>query len=128
MSSQSKLNRQGSSESSQCNRLAAYIDLDDSATLKEPVNLQIQGTIPQWLTGSLYRNGSGVYKVGDDQFKHLFDGFAVLSRWTIKDGQVSFLSTVLDTESYQKSQKLNKIAGSAFGTYFPDPCRTIFNL
>ncbi|CAG5115115.1 unnamed protein product [Candidula unifasciata] len=127
MSTKTKQRVPGPEEPSPDNSWPAYFTLDSSATLKDPVQLQIQGTIPKWLTGSLYRNGSGVFKIGNTQFKHVFDGFAVLSRWTIKDGEVSFQSSVLDTESYRKSQKLNKIAGSAFGTYFPDPCRTIFN-
>lgn len=108
-------------------QLPPYFQLDSTASMKTPVNLKVQGTIPKWLEGSLYRNGSGVYKVGSTTFRHLFDGFTVVSRWTIRDGNVSFLSSIVETDTYKKAVKYNTIAGSSFGSNFPDPCKSIFS-
>ncbi|CAL1527258.1 unnamed protein product [Lymnaea stagnalis] len=104
-----------------------YFQLDRTASMETPLNLQVQGTIPKWLEGSLYRNGSGVYRVGSSNFQHLFDGFAVVSRWTIQNGSVSFLSSIVDTDTYKKAVKHNALVGSTFGSNFPDPCKSIFS-
>lgn len=42
--------------------------------------LFVAGCIPNWLNGSLLRNGPGNLKVGDMTFGHLFDGSALLHR------------------------------------------------
>jgi len=104
-----------------------FIDLDESATLKEPIKTHVTGNIPNWLTGSLYRNGSGIFKMGNDRFSNLFDGYSVLHRWSIHDGEVTYLSTALDSDLYKKAVKHNRLIGEAIGSNFPDPCKTIFN-
>lgn len=40
------------------------------------------GNIPNWLKGSLIRNGPGSLKVGNETFSHLFDSSALLHRYT----------------------------------------------
>lgn len=47
------------------------------------------GSIPVWLEGTLIRNGTGIMKVGDDVYNHLFDGMAILHRYHIRNGNVS---------------------------------------
>lgn len=46
----------------------------------EPISGKIIGTIPNWIKGSLLRNGPGCLKVGDYTFEHLFDSSALLHR------------------------------------------------
>ncbi|CAG7785862.1 unnamed protein product, partial [Allacma fusca] len=48
---------------------------------------QIQGKVPQWLEGTLIRNGPGILKIGEHTYNHFFDGLAVLHRFHIKDGK-----------------------------------------
>lgn len=50
---------------------------------------EIQGTIPSWLQGELVRVGPGIQKIGNDQYSHLFDGLAILHKFTVKDGKVT---------------------------------------
>ncbi|XP_076472517.1 retinal Mueller cells isomerohydrolase-like [Babylonia areolata] len=93
-----------------------------------PVDTDIVGEIPPWLEGSLYRNGSGIFKVGDKVMKHLFDGFCVLHRFHVTRGgkKVTYTSRVLDTDTYVRSVKANRLVSSQFGTYHtPDPCKGI---
>lgn len=40
----------------------------------------LPGIIPSWLNGVLIRNGPGSLKVGNDEFRHLFDSSALLHR------------------------------------------------
>lgn len=48
--------------------------------ISEPIKGKVIGTIPNWLNGSLLRNGPGRLKVGEMTFKHLFDSSALIHR------------------------------------------------
>ncbi|XP_059143585.1 beta,beta-carotene 15,15'-dioxygenase-like [Physella acuta] len=107
--------------------LPQYFDFDVTANLDKPIDLPVTGSLPAWVTGSLYRVGNGVYKLGDRAWCHVFDGLALLHRWTIHEGKVTYLSTILDSNNYKKCVKYHRLVGVNFGASFPDPCRTIFN-
>ncbi|RZC35698.1 RPE65 domain containing protein, partial [Asbolus verrucosus] len=93
----------------------------------EPIMGAITGTIPLWLNGSLLRNGPGSLKIGDDYFQHLFDSSALLHRFCIENGQVTYQCRFLQSEVFKKNTRANRIVLTEFGTRaVPDPCRTIF--
>lgn len=46
----------------------------------EPINGKVYGRIPEWLSGTLLRNGPGSLKVGEYRYDHLFDSSALLHR------------------------------------------------
>lgn len=48
----------------------------------------ISGEIPQWLRGTVVRNGPGIYSIGGVRYKHWFDGLALLQRFHFEDGKV----------------------------------------
>ncbi|GFO46010.1 beta,beta-carotene 15,15'-monooxygenase [Plakobranchus ocellatus] len=108
-------------------KLPQWLNLEQSDHMEKPINTIVSGKIPTWICGSLYRNGPGIYKVGPTAWNHVFDGFAVLQRWTFKDGTVTFQSSILDSDCYKKSARHNKIVGQGLGNRFPDPCETIFS-
>ncbi len=82
------------------------------------------GELPDWLTGSLIRNGPGTFQVGDRQrYRHWFDGLAMLHRFTINEGRVSYANRFLETESYRIARDEGRIAYPEFAT---DPCRSMF--
>ncbi|MFM8348101.1 MAG: carotenoid oxygenase family protein, partial [Bacteroidota bacterium] len=58
-------------------------------------SLPVTGTIPGWLQGTLLRNGPGMVEL-DKPVRHWFDGLAMLHRFAIHNGQVSYLSRYLD--------------------------------
>lgn len=94
----------------------------------EPISGIIVGTIPTWLNGSLLRNGPGSLKVGDMTFNHLFDSSALLHRFAIKEGHVTYQTRFLQTDTYKKNQAANRIVVTEFGTSaVPDPCHSIFD-
>lgn len=94
----------------------------------EPIQGVIIGSIPKWINGSLLRNGPGSLKVGDMMFNHLFDSSALVHRFGIKDGQVTYQCRFLQTETYKKNKAANRIVVTEFGTSaVPDPCHSIFD-
>ncbi len=89
---------------------------------KELKNLVIEGEIPDWLEGDLIRNGPGIVNV-DKPMQHWFDGLAMLHKFSISKGEVSYRSRFINCEAYQAAQESGKISYSDFAT---DPCRSIF--
>lgn len=93
----------------------------------EPISGTLTGVIPEWLNGSLLRNGPGSIKVGSMTFNHLFDSSALLHRFNIEKGNVTYQCRFLKTDSYKKNQAANRVVVSEFGTAsVPDPCQSIF--
>ncbi|XP_048255587.1 retinoid isomerohydrolase-like [Haliotis rufescens] len=107
--------------------LPAWLNYTPGDQLEKPVDTNITGTIPQWVTGTLYRNGSGMYEVGETTVKHVFDGMAVLHKFIIKDGKVQYQNKLLDSDTLTRSLKANRLVVGQFSTAaYPDPCKSIF--
>ncbi|XP_067679403.1 beta,beta-carotene 15,15'-dioxygenase-like [Haliotis asinina] len=107
--------------------LPGWMKYSPEDQLEQPVNTNVTGTIPTWVTGTLYRNGSGMFKVGETTVKHLFDGMAVIHKFIIKDGKVQYQNKLLDSDTLTRSLKANRLVVSQFATAaFPDPCKSIF--
>lgn len=105
-----------------------YLQLNAEDASNGPCDTQIIGQVPVWLEGSLFRNGPGIFTVGESHLRHLFDGFAVLHRFDLHNGKVTYTSRVLDSESWQRSVKANRLVTTQFGTYaHPDPCKALFS-
>jgi beta,beta-carotene 9',10'-dioxygenase len=85
-------------------------------------NLPIKGVIPDWLEGSLIRNGPGMVNV-DKPMRHWFDGLAMLHRFSFSGGKVDYRSKFVDCQAYRDVKKYGKITYSDFAT---DPCRSLF--
>jgi carotenoid cleavage dioxygenase-like enzyme len=86
-------------------------------------DVPVRGELPAWLTGSLLRNGPGTFQVGERRYRHWFDGLAMLHRFTIQDGRVSYANRFLETDSYRAARDEGRIAYPEFAT---DPCRSLF--
>ncbi|XP_051967564.1 carotenoid-cleaving dioxygenase, mitochondrial [Xyrauchen texanus] len=93
----------------------------------EPIPTTVKGNIPTWIRGSLLRNGPGKFEFGNQIFNHWFDGMALMHRFQIEDGQVTYRSRFLRSDSYKQNSERNRIMVSEFGTLaLPDPCKNIF--
>lgn len=93
----------------------------------EPIRGRIIGEIPLWLNGTLLRNGPGSLKVGKYRFDHLFDSSALLHRFGISNGKVTYQRRFVQTEVYKKNKAAQRIVVTEFGTKaVPDPCQSIF--
>ncbi|TNN40279.1 Beta,beta-carotene 15,15'-dioxygenase [Liparis tanakae] len=94
----------------------------------EPVSAPVEGCIPPWLQGTLVRNGPGLFSVGGSQYNHWFDGMALIHSFTFANGEVTYRSKFLKSETYKRNLKANRIVVSEFGTMiYPDPCQNIFS-
>jgi beta,beta-carotene 9',10'-dioxygenase len=86
-------------------------------------SLPVRGELPSWLQGSLLRTGPAKWEVGGRTMNHWFDGLAMLHRFAISDGEVSYANRFLESRAYRAASETDRISYSEFAT---DPCRTLF--
>ena len=101
------------------------IDLGFSKSEKELQidNLKVQGKIPEWLQGTFIRNGPGTFEVGQERYRHWFDGLAMLHKFSFKNGNISYQNKFLETKAYTEAKETGRISYSEYAT---DPCRDLF--
>jgi beta,beta-carotene 9',10'-dioxygenase len=92
----------------------------------ERTKLQVDGSLPKWLTGKLVRNGPAIFEAGSTKLRHWFDGYGMLHGFMIADGTVYYQSKLIQSPEYLN----NKDPGSTLKTITwgtaSDPCRSIF--
>ena len=85
-------------------------------------SLPVTGRLPGWLRGALVRVTPAKLEVGDRRLDHWFDGLAMLNRFGIADGRVSYKSRFIDSVAYGDAKE-GKWRHGGFAT---DPCRSLF--
>jgi hypothetical protein len=76
----------------------------------------VEGSVPEWLRGSFYRNGPGMFNAGSQELDHLFDGYALLNKFEFRsDGKVSWRANFLQSEAY-RAAKSGEMKYHEFGT------------
>jgi len=89
--------------------------------------LKVEGDIPAWLNGTLFRGGPGVFDVktisgNTKHVPHWFDGLAVMNKFTVENGKVRY-SRRPHSEPFIQYLALDNAAPIQFGE---DPCHSIF--
>jgi len=97
-----------------------FTTLEQETVLDE---LALSGELPAWLAGSLLRTGPTKFEVGEQHMRHWFDGLAMLHRFTIADGKVSYGNRFLQSRSYRAAQEQGRMV---YGEFATDPCRSLF--
>ncbi len=97
-----------------------FTTLEDETTIEE---LPLAGTLPAWLAGSLLRTGPARFEVGQQSMRHWFDGLAMLHRFTIEGGRVSYGNRYLESRAYRAATETGRIS---YGEFATDPCRSLF--
>jgi beta,beta-carotene 9',10'-dioxygenase len=95
-------------------------------TLDQEVRLDalpVEGHLPPWLEGTLLRNGPARFEVGDQGYRHWFDGLAMLHAFTLREGRVGYRNRFLRSRAFTEAETSGRIRRSEFGT---DPCFTLF--
>lgn len=89
---------------------ALYTPPDRSSLLFRTVNsdyieekLRIEGKIPNFINGSIYRNGFGKFEGHNFKFNHLFDSLSLILKFEIVQGNVYFQSRLLNSKYYNDS-------------------------
>ncbi len=78
--------------------------------------LNFKGKFPSWLKGNLVRNGPGTFRVGEQTYRHWFDGLPMLHKFTFSGSQIAYANKFLDTQAYQSAMNEGKIVYSEFAT------------
>ena len=85
--------------------------------------LQVTGTIPNWLSGTLIRNGPGKFSTNKSWVSNWFDGLTMLHAFTIANGNVSYVNKYLKSKDYESSLRTGKMNYAGF---VQDPCGSTF--
>ena len=79
-----------------------------------PKALEVEGTIPLWLKGTLIRNGPGILKDKDSYVKHWFDGLGKLEAFSINDCKVVYSCRFIESDTYKAYKKTGKFDFNGF--------------
>lgn len=82
----------------------------------QPASLPIVGNIPAWLNGSLVRNGPSKYNIGNQSFRHWFDGLAKLHKFSFANGIIRYSCKFLESAAYLDAMRNGKISSNEFAT------------
>jgi beta,beta-carotene 9',10'-dioxygenase len=85
--------------------------------------LPVEGHLPDWLSGTLLRNGPGRFRVGNRTLNHWFDGFSLLRRFEIRDGEIMYSNRFLRSEAHEHAREHGTLGFREFAT---DPETTLF--
>ncbi len=81
-----------------------------------PTPLPLSGTLPEWLSGSLLRTGPSLFEIGKEKYLHWFDGLAMLHRFAIGNGEITYSNKFLQGNSYKAAMQTGKIVAPEFAT------------
>jgi len=86
----------------------------------EDVELEVQGTVPDWLSGTLVRNGPGRWTAQPggqgEQVGHWFDGFAMLHRFALSQGHVHYASRYVHSPAWRAAVEQGRLGFAEVGT------------
>ena len=97
--------------------------LQTTAEHPEPTELNFYGRIPQWMSGSFYRNGPGIYEWGEEEYQHFFDPNGIVTRFHINGGGVNgepsmhFHSKYIESSNFKQNSEAQAIVNPEVGTY-----------
>lgn len=101
-------------------------DLQPCSNMVHPWKFPIQSLSLPWLTRITCWEIQWFF-FPSLRYTHWFDGMAMMHRFHIRDGDVTYSSRFLRSDSYVRNSEKNRIVVSEFGTVaMPDPCKNIF--
>lgn len=80
---------------------------------------EVDGQVPSWLRGTLYRNGSGRNAIGGKWFAHWFDGDGMISAVRFADDGVYFRNRYVNTDNYRDETRAQRVVNRGFGNERP---------
>lgn len=107
------------------------VGLDAHYEERNPVELEVDGQIPSYVRGTLFRTGLGprvLDTAGGGTFKvnHWFDNFSQVHRFEIDPtGKVIYNSRLTSDGLIEKAQSSGKLEGITFGKKY-EPCKSFF--
>src|SRR3954469_952126 len=98
---------------------AGFGDLDRELP---PDQIDPRGELPAWLSGSLVRVTPAKFDLAGGTIRHWFDGLAMLHRFGLHQGRVSYANRFIRSDAYERAENGER-PSQGFAT---DPCRAIF--
>lgn len=92
--------------------LSGAREIDDA-----PVD--VRGTLPSWLRGTLLLNGPALWELPRGRLEHWFDGYAMWHALRIDDGRVRYRSRFAASDAYRRSIAAGAPVYGEFGTANP---------
>ena len=93
--------------------------LGQSAQADGPYETEVEGQIPADLTGTLYRNGPGMFERNGVKKKHLLDGDGYIQALSIKDQKATYKSRFVQTEKFVAEEQAKKFLTPTWSTLAP---------
>jgi beta,beta-carotene 9',10'-dioxygenase len=90
----------------------------------EPTSLEVVGQVPDWLSGTLLRTAPARFEVGKTALTHWFDGHAMLHRFEIDGGKITYCSRYLESDAAHEALKAGELVRGEYGT---DPERGVLS-
>ncbi|XP_069107787.1 beta,beta-carotene 15,15'-dioxygenase-like [Argopecten irradians] len=77
----------------------------------EDYPIKFEKPLPNWIYGTLVRNGPGQFEMGNRKFTQALDGYAKLMSWKFPgDGSCLFTTKFIQSSFYKTSVEINDIA------------------
>ncbi len=88
---------------------------------KEYTNEEIpmEGSLPEELNGTLFRNGAGRLVHQGVTYDHPFDGDGMISKFRFEHGKVFYSNRYVRTEEFVEEEQAGKMLYRSFGTNLP---------
>jgi len=90
---------------------AGFQSIDDEYSGLE---LEVAGSLPPWLEGTLLRNGPGQFETATDSVDHWFDGLALLRAFQFEAGEVRFTARFLRSEAFETVRSTGQFPTGGF--------------
>ena len=74
--------------------------------------LTVQGSMPDWISGSFITIGPGVFELRNSKASHWLDGFAMIHQFSIDGKNVAYTNKLINSSYYQECCKSGKLRGS----------------
>jgi len=83
-----------------------------------PTKISFDKPLPDGLVGTLYRNGPALFKRGDTEYKHWFDGDGMIQSFHMQGATLTHNANMVHTDRYVAEQEAGQFLWPAFGTAF----------
>ncbi|MDN4518970.1 carotenoid oxygenase family protein [Mycolicibacterium austroafricanum] len=84
---------------------------------------EITGTLPEGLTGTLYRNGSGRWNIGSSPVESIYDADGMVSAFVLNGAGVRFRNRFVRTRHFVQSTRAGRPIGRGFSAQRPGGIR-----
>ncbi len=83
-----------------------------------PTQVNFDKPLPDGLVGTLYRNGPALFKRGDTEYKHWFDGDGMIHSFFMSGSSLTHKASMVHTDRFVAEQEAGRFLWPAFGTAF----------